>query len=244
MRQQARQYSAVNGTSLVPSEFSRPSSASGPRETPDAQKHMTPHVTSQMASHDSGSVKQHPGSTLQIERGNGDTGPHLVHSGKYISVEDSVTKNRPPSGAKRTHSAIDMKTLEAHRKRQTNVNLQSANATFNSFIDDSGGHNWQDDLAMAYSQVTGVTPQNYHTPSQSSKQYQIMQQQQALKQQSKVLLEQSKAKHQAMIAQAHAVQKSLHYPDSETGLSQMYAPKPPVRPGTRKTASAHHRVTK
>ena len=239
MRQQARQYSAVNGTSLVPSEYSRPSSASGPREQIDIQKHLH--------TYDQSTTKPHPASAAP-ERGNGDGGVQLVHSGKYISVEDNVTKNRPPSGVpKRTHSAhsaIDLKSIEAHRRKQSNVNLQSANATFNSFIEESNGNNWQNELALAYNQVTGVTPQNYHTPSQSSKQYQLMQQQHALKQQSKVLLEQSKAKHQAMIAQAHAVQKSLHPTDSETGVGQMYAPKPPMKPGTRKTASAHHRMPK
>ena len=47
---------------------------------------------------------------------------------------------------------------------------------------------------------------------------------------------------QAMVAQAHAVQKSLSRPESETGMAQMYAPKPPIKPSTRKAASAHHRM--
>ncbi|KAL4237970.1 Tubulin polyglutamylase ttll5 [Mactra antiquata] len=229
MRQQARQYSAFNGTSLVPSDSgSRPSSASHNRDMSEQHKYRS--------APDSNSVKTGSGhSAPSGERGGGDT--------KYISMEDHVTKNRPPSGVapKRVHSAIDVKSLEAHRQKQTN--LQSANATFNSFIEDAGP-NWHNDLALAYNQVTGVTPQNYHTPSHSSKQYQILQQH-ALKQQSKVLLEQSKAKHQAMIAQAHAVQKSMHktdQSDSETNLVQMYAPKPPVKPGARKALSAHHRM--
>lgn len=223
MRQQARQYSAFNGSSLVPSDSgSRPTSASANREPTDQ--------------HSIHSINSAP-SISQADRGSGDS--------KFISMENHVTKNRPPSGTvqKRVHSAIDIKSFEAHRKKQSNVNLQSANATFNSFIEDTGP-NWQNELALAYNQVTGVTPQNYHTPSQSSKQYQLLQQQ-ALKQQSKVLLEQSKAKHQAMIAQAHAVQKSmlkLERPESGATMVQMYAPKPPVRPGTRKTASAHHRM--
>jgi hypothetical protein len=230
MRQQARQYSAYNGTSLVPSDGSRPTSASGPREHSESHKAWPLHETNSVQNVNGASAAGY------VDSGNGD---------KYISMEDHVTKNRPPQGIapKRTHSAIDIKTLEAHRKKQTNINLQSANATFNSFIEDTGP-NWQNELAMAYNQVTGVTPQNYHTPSQSSKQYQIIQQQ-ALKQQSKVLLEQSKAKHQAMIAQAHAVQKSLlklDKPEQEATMVQMYAPKPPIRPGARKAVSAHHRV--
>ena len=126
------------------------------------------------------------------------------------------------------------------RPVQTNVNLQSANATFNSFVDGNSGHSntLHNDLAMAYSQVTGVAPQNYHTASQTSKQYQLLQQQQALKQQSKALLEQSKAKHQAMIAQAHAVQKAnpprptMKNVNGEIHIEsaiQKYAPKPPIQ---------------
>lgn len=232
MRQQARQYSAFNGTSLVPSDSaSRPSSASHNRDHSEQNKFRS--------ASDSNPKKTVP-SAPSGEKGSGDT--------TYISMEDHVTKNRPPSGVapKRVHSAIDVKTLEAHRQKQSNLNLQSANATFNSFIEDTGT-NWHNELALAYNQVTGVTPQNYHTPSHSSKQYQIMQQQHALKQQSKVLLEQSKAKHQAMIAQAHAVQKSLlqtDQPEPETNLVQMYAPKPPVKPGSRKSVSAHHRMSR
>jgi hypothetical protein len=80
---------------------------------------------------------------------------------------------------------------------------------------------------------------NYHTASQTSKQYQLLQQQQALKQQSKALLEQSKAKHQAMIAQAHAVQKAnpprptMKNVNGEIHIEsaiQKYAPKPPIQP--------------
>lgn len=228
MRQQARQYSAFNGTSLVPSDSgSRPTSASASREPPD--QHSIHSINSTL-------------SVAHAERGSGD----CSMTDKYISMENRVNKNRPPTGTvqkRGVHSAIDIKSLEAYRKKRSNVNLQSANATFNSFIDDTGP-NWQNELALAYNQVTGVTPQNYHTPSQSSKQYQLLQQQ-AQKQQSKVLLEQSKAKHQAMIAQAHAVQKSMlkhERPESEANMVQMYAPKPPVRPGTRKAASTHHRM--
>ncbi|WAR19156.1 TTLL5-like protein [Mya arenaria] len=232
MRQQARQYSAINSTSLVPTDSSsRPSSAVGPREN---QRNWS--------AYENGSVTQHSGSSYSgshdqrsHDRGGGDSNyNHQSETTKIISVEEHVTKNRPPSGSaqKRGQSAIDLKTIDAQRRKQTNINLQSANATFNSFIGESSTA-WHNDLAQAYSQVTGVTPQNYHTPSHSSKQYQLVQQQ-SLKQQSKVLLEQSKAKHQAMIAQAHAVQKSLNRPESENSMVPMYAPKPPMKPSSRK----------
>ena len=205
MRQQARQYSAINSTSLVPSDSSsRPGSASGPRDQNFA-KTWSPHdsvaINSQHSVHSghSGSHDHHRSHDQHRSHERGD-GQSQV---KYISVEEHATRSRPPSGnvaQKRVQSAIDVKSLEAHRnnnsKQQSNLNLQSANATFNSFIDDAASQVWHSDLALAYSQVTGVTPQNYHTPSAASKQYQLLQQQHSLKQQSKVLLEQSKAKHQ------------------------------------------------
>ena len=251
MRQQARQYSAYNGTSLLPPDSntnSRPSSAVG---------HYEPRVVEHSKAWpiQDGVVQNKEAIQIPVQNsdkvsvdiiGQGHGQGHSLQPGqpvKYITMEDHVFKNRPPSG-KRTQSAVDNR---SGNKKQTNINMnyQNANATFNSFIEDVGP-NWQNEVAKAYSQVTGVLPQNYHTPSQTSKQFQILQQQ-ALKQQSKVLLEQSKAKHQAMIAQAHAVQKSIEgrsrsdRPESETGI-QMYAPKPPTKSGHRKTASATNRM--
>ena len=244
MRQQARQYSAYNGTTLLPPDSpvnSRPPSAHS--------QYDNRHVEHTKAWPIQDGVVQNV-ETIEVpsqntEKGNGDGGGYQVHPSKYVTMEDHMFKNRPPSG-KRVHSAAESRSI-SRKQTNVNMNLQNANATFNSFIEDVGPI-WPNDVAMAYSQVTGVVPQNYHTPSQSSKQYQILQQQ-ALKQQSKVLLEQSKAKHQAMIAQAHAVQKSLEgrtraeRPESE----MMYAPKPPVRPGHhghRKAASATNRMPK
>ena len=247
MRQQARQYSAYNGTSLLPPDSnsnSRPSSAVG---------HYEPRVVEHSKAWPIQDGVVQNKEAIQIPVQNSDKVSadiigqgHSLQPGqpvKYITMEDHVFKNRPPSG-KRTQSAVDNR---SGNKKQTNINMnyQNANATFNSFIEDVGP-NWQNEVAKAYSQVTGVLPQNYHTPSQTSKQFQILQQQ-ALKQQSKVLLEQSKAKHQAMIAQAHAVQKSIEgrsrsdRPESETGI-QMYAPKPPTKSSHRKTASATNRM--
>ena len=61
-------------------------------------------------------------------------------------------------------------------------------------------------------------------------------------------LQVSKAKHQAMVAQAHAAQKTRHgyqsdYGDGDTPVeveAQMYVPKPPPSSsGGRKPTSAH-----
>ena len=135
--------------------------------------------------------------------------------GKFVYVEEYL-KSRPPSGTVNRRTDVNVEDYVKNRppsghaprgkSMQTNVHMQNANATFNSFIDDGGPHG---DLSQAYNKVTGVLPANYNSASQGSKQFQILQQQRALKQQSKNMLEQSKAKHQAMVAQAYAMQKSL-----------------------------------
>ena len=173
--------------------------------------------------------------------GKGSEGMKIYHNG--VITED-VSRTRPPSGQGQRRS--DVRSAPARRPMQTNVNLQNANSTFNSFIEDSKGGPWQNDLALAYNQVTGVLPSNYHTATQSSKQFQLLQQQ-ALKEQSKALLEQSKAKHQAMVAQAHAVQKSIQQQNQPTSSEvesavQKYAPKPPVQPSHTRKVTGSHRV--
>ena len=69
--------------------------------------------------------------------------------------------------------------------------LQSANATFNSFIEDPSNTQWQNEIASAYNEVTGVAPLNYHQASVNSRQFQIAQQQamkQRMMEQSKVMI--------------------------------------------------------
>lgn len=163
---------------------------------------------------------------------------------KYITMEEHLSRSKPPTGLplqKQLNSVIT-------NPSQTRP-VHTADATFNSFIDDQNT-NWQSDLSLAYSQVTGVKPQNYQMASSSSKQYQLLQQQ-MLKQQSKAMLEQSKAKHQAMVAQAHAVQKSIQQhvhrerPASETDImKQKFAPKPPVKPAGTKRVTSSHRLAR
>ncbi|KAK3593183.1 hypothetical protein CHS0354_039668 [Potamilus streckersoni] len=261
MRQQARQYSAINSTTVLNPDGppSRPSSAVGPRPVEHVQ-------VKQWQAQDSNSIAQkRPGIPVNVVKhvspqsgGCGTIGDiSNVTSqlpGRYVAMEDYVSKNRPPSGlnSRRLQSAAGQQTI-SYRPVQTtptsvNMNQENANATFNSFIEDSG-QSWQNDLAIAYNQVTGVVPQNYHTASQSSKQYELLQQQQVLKQQSKVMLEHSKAKHQAMVAQAHAFQKSLQQnratPDiqDQENIKQVFAPKPPVQPASSvKRLSSSHRM--
>jgi hypothetical protein len=92
-----------------------------------------------------------------------------------------------------------------------------------------------------YNNSTGVVSSNrYPSTNGSTTPSALLHQQQALKQQrmyeqSKALLEQSKAKHQAMVAQAHAAR--------QTEPNSGYAPKPPPAPsGNRKPVSASRTV--
>lgn len=261
LRQQARQYSAYNGTSMI-NDDSRCSSSQrmGQGDTPQYGSSSSLVDTTYTVNKNSGYNKMAPPATGLIHSGGERVqtnaavyteqtrGENLQRPNDNVKYSSSngITediRNRPPSG--QGHRRLEVKSASGSRKPvQSNVNLRSANATFNSFIEDSNGTTWQNDLAHAYNQVTGVLPSNYHTASQSSKQFQIMQQQAALKQQSKAMLEQSKAKHQAMIAQAHAVQKSVQQQqrlDQELESAiQMYAPKPPTQPPhARKTPSSH-----
>lgn len=261
LRQQARQYSAYNGTSMINND-SRCSSSQqmGQGDTPQYGSSSSLVDTTYTINKNSGYNKMAPPATGLIIPGgervqtNAAVYPEQTRDENIQRPNDNIKysssngitediRNRPPSG--QGHRRLEIKSASGSRKPvQSNVTLRSANATFNSFIEDSNGTTWQNDLAHAYNQVTGVLPSNYHTASQSSKQFQIMQQQAALKQQSKAMLEQSKAKHQAMIAQAHAVQKSVQQQqrlDQELESAiQMYAPKPPTQPPhARKTPSSH-----
>ncbi|XP_033734230.1 tubulin polyglutamylase TTLL5-like isoform X4 [Pecten maximus] len=236
IRQQSRQYSAHNSTSAIglDAQGSRP--PSGMVSKP--YRPMT-----------AGDISSTYKSTQSFPNGSSDK---IKDQPKYVSLEDHYLKSRPPPApAQRIQSAGIV-----GRNR-------NANATFNSFIEDTDGTH-QGDLAMAYNQVTGVLPSNYSAASQSSKQFQLVQQHQALKQQSKAMLEQSKAKHQAMVAQAYAMQKSLQgqtakVTDMESGVQkappkphyrhigpvevesamQKYAPKPPTQPSHTRRAGIH-----
>ena len=92
-------------------------------------------------------------------------------------------------------------------KPSSNSHQQNANDTFNSFVEENV---YDSELAAAYQQVTGTLPHSKeYTPTTASTQYALAQHQQQLKQQrmgeqSRAMLEHSKAKHQAMVAQAHA----------------------------------------
>ena len=156
-------------------------------------------------------------------------------------------------------------------EKRRNSHGQSANDTFNSFIQDSNQHSGGEFNAavVAYSQVTGVKPasgENYSPTPGSSQQQQMSQQQQQqlihkqqMLEQSKVLLEQSKAKHQAMVAQAHEAQRSRnhHAQPAAAGTAavmppgapidnhhQAFVPRPPSKPPSNKKPASSHRIAR
>ena len=147
------------------------------------------------------------------------------------------------------------------RSRNTSENTwKSASDTFNNFVSDiyPGG-----DLEHVYNQVTGVKPMNgvNYNPTPGSTQFQIIQSQmsqrngtsdpdqQEMVDQSRLLLEQSKRKHQAMIAQAHAAQQkgslgSLGLHESATSHNDILPPRPPAKPPVEKKPMSQHRLAR
>jgi len=125
---------------------------------------------------------------------------------------------------------------------------KSASETFNNFVSDVYANGC---LEKAYSRVTGVNPMsgsNYH-PTPGSTQFHIVQSQMALHnglhdpdiaEQSHALLERSKQKHQAMIAQAHAA----HQAGGSTSHSSILPPRPPAKPAMEKRPTSQHRLAR
>lgn len=106
--------------------------------------------------------------------------------GRFITMEDHLARSvqrNPPNGLRASQSLQS----QHHQQAFNSVHMQNANNTFNSFIEDPNPQ-WQTEIASAYNEVTGVSPQNYHMTSVNSRQYQIAQQQ-AMKQR---MMEQSK----------------------------------------------------
>ena len=94
--------------------------------------------------------------------------------------------------------------------------------------------------------AAATTNGGYQTLAGSLQQQQIKQKR--MLEQSKALLEQSKAKHQEMVAQAHAAHRSRQ-PDTANGADepaflQIYAPKPPPRPSSVKKPTSSHRIAR
>ncbi|XP_067938422.1 tubulin polyglutamylase TTLL5-like [Watersipora subatra] len=126
------------------------------------------------------------------------------------------------------------------------VKKQTADDTLEPYAGagDTALSKYQMDMASeAYSKVTGVPPSGQFRPSRQSAQFAILKEhevdkQEELMQQSKALLEASKAKHQAMVAQAHAATKRVQ---EDPGVP--FAPRPPKSPPTKPTTAHPIRST-
>ncbi|XP_041351009.1 tubulin polyglutamylase TTLL5-like [Gigantopelta aegis] len=231
LRQQARQYAALNGTSVLPEQSTQPQSHSAQIRSTTTTTTSRLQMVGDTANNSLMTTKQNTGArggSHHYSESLKSTEP--VH--KYISMEEHMTRSRPSSASSHISASTGPTSLppqgNSRRSRpHTNVNLQNANLTFNNFIDESGAQ-WHNS-------------QNHQSSSLVSRQYQLTQQtaakQQRLMEQSKQLLEQSKAKHQAMVAQAHAAQRTTEMTVDSTDIT--FNPKPPLRPAGKKPMTSH-----
>ncbi|CAH1261958.1 TTLL5 [Branchiostoma lanceolatum] len=129
---------------------------------------------------------------------------------------------------------------ESGNSRTTASELRGGDATFNSFVEDVG----QGPAGWDQGYGTGIPTSSYQLQYGSHQTEGATderdRQHQQLKQQSQELLQESKAKHQAMIAAAHtaAQQRAKHHHDGDATAAAKMVPKPPPQPaGTRKPVS-------
>ena len=158
-----------------------------------------------------------------------------VHTNVFIDAETgSMTQTTKPLAASRpvsafsNHSKMSVDSKQSHNDyARSGMNSRTANETFESFVDDAV---YDSELVAAYNQVTGVMPRNPHyTPTRTSSQYALVEHQRQMLEDSRSLLEQSRAKHQALVAQAHAAHRA-------------YIPKPPPGPSVSRKSVNVHRV--
>ncbi|KAI0229727.1 Tubulin polyglutamylase TTLL5 [Lamellibrachia satsuma] len=114
----------------------------------------------------------------------------------------------------------------------------TASDTFHEFVNNS-----------TYLSDAPGTSNGIYQPLAGSLQHQQIKQKRMLEQ-SKALLEQSKAKHQEMVAQAHAAHRSSQPSNgatngaNEPSFMQIYAPKPPPKPSSVRKPTSSHRVAR
>ena len=241
-RQQQRQYTAAKTAPLLQSSDRKPASPFRPQSS-SQQRHRTHSWGGsdqglQTNVEDFNSVSR--GSTKDVRRESNnnevshkysskddldryESNEHLHHESQHNNVNSrSVNNSRPPSG------------------------IRTADDTFNSFIEDSVIN--ENEAASAYNAVTGVRPlSSQYRPSRGSQQYQLAAQQSRVQEQEEVssaMREQSRAKHQAMIAQAHAAHQSQRNGQQEKDQEPVHVPKPPTKPHVVKKPASNHRLAR
>ncbi|GFS10851.1 tubulin polyglutamylase TTLL5 [Elysia marginata] len=186
---------------------------------------------------------------------------HLTRTGGAARTGAGSQSTHPQLTPQHSTSSLGSAASGAGAQHSQHQHLQSANATFNSFIEDPSSSQWQNEIASAYNEVTGVPPLNYHQASVNSRQFQIAQQQamkQRMMEQSKAMLEQSRAKHDALVTQAqgqkHSSSPAYTFVDDlgKSAISTTAAfehpgqvnqkplvPRPPDQPSYKRMTSAH-----
>ncbi|RUS81198.1 hypothetical protein EGW08_011063, partial [Elysia chlorotica] len=231
LRQQARQYSAINGSNVLRHELG----GAGGGHSSSSNLGSKPPIAMMMRPASSGGRRDPYFHSSQVQpamsiSGQSIGGPHphtSFHSqlhnkpGSQGGAAGGVGSNFAGRGGGVSHQVHPQLTPQLSTSSLTSngsgagapnpQHLQTANATFNSFIEDPSSPQWQNEIASAYNEVTGVPPLNYHQASVNSRQFQIAQQQamkQRMMEQSKAMLEQSRAKHDALVTQAQSQKPS------------------------------------
>ncbi len=223
MRQQQRQYKSSN--------IRGPQGGAAEKTSNDlSSKHIATRQRTQ--SWGGGSTKDSFSSTSSLQ-----TAVESCSSGKRKDSEQEGSQNNLRSDSRNSIA-----------NRPNSCKNRTANNTFDSFVENAY---YENDAAVAYNQVTGVRPvSSEYQPSKGSQQYQLalkQQQKEQLKDDSRTLLEQSKAKHQAMVAQAYAAHKSSYHERNgnvDEAEGKVMMPKPPPKPAEGKKPASAHRLAR
>ncbi|XP_033102981.1 tubulin polyglutamylase TTLL5-like isoform X2 [Anneissia japonica] len=248
-RQAARQYSSANTQSLLTQQYS------GASIGPMAADHsINPSAMSKTASipvkagsglsrsfnrgYPSDSMKSHSVTTMKE---NPKRAHNLRKSSSYEHISSAASSNDQPSNNENLNRTSS--TVALHKEHKP------ADAKYNNFVADERT-SWQNDIAAAYNTVTGVRAQTNYQPSTGSQQFQYAVQRhherrppggltlQQKQQISHDMLQQSKAKHQEKIAQAHSNVSALRDALHRSSVAQGHKPKPPPQSaGSRKPIS-------
>lgn len=243
MRQQQRQYIASKGSNVLAG-----SAENTPRQLPIDATQNHPNDFS------NGNVYQIQQSSQGGISSNKQQGKLIQTNVDHYPIHDNHASSQSSEALIRGGGGGNYNARPSSKDSSRSVrSVRSANDTFNSFVNDSDQRS-DEYLVTGGHQSGGVNPTSKsYTPTFQSTQYQIAQHQIMLKQQrmieqSKALLEQSKAKHQAMIAQAHAAQKGIQQGAGEdvdiTAAGAMHHPKPPLNPAHDKKTIGSHRMAR
>ncbi|KAH9496123.1 Tubulin polyglutamylase ttll5 [Bulinus truncatus] len=231
LRQQARQYAAPNGSTVLRSEVEsyKIHYANGLEE----QMHQVMPLTGQ-------SLKLWPTETLSR--------PNSQGSGtQHIPLEDDSLKSGSISSINSYEARYPLHSSKSRHLMLSNIHMHGANATFNSFIDEPGSHSNSD--------FTKVVQPGAAMTRQAQQQATRLQ----LLEQSKAMLEESKRNYDALVTQVLLqqqstssstvdVNRSVPVCESKVALSSSgsssrpYLPQPPAEQLDRK--QSYHRLNR